>query len=147
VQREGLRQWRRSRGLAPDEDAQAAQDDAVARLVVDLRERLRRLYASALPPAAMRERKSEEIEALRRDYRQQRDAQWHGKSDYDEWMDTAINNAKLLPFGLYNRRVPAFAALFARHGDDWPAFYAAVRQLARLAPAARAQALQELQRQ
>lgn len=146
VQREGLNEWRSSRGLAANDDAEAAQDDAVARLVVDVRERLRRIYASALPAEAMRERKRAAIEKLRSDYRQLRDAQWHGKGGYDEWMESAINNAKLLPFGLYHHRVPAFAALFEQQKKDWPAFYAAVAKLAKLEPAAREQALQELQR-
>jgi predicted aminopeptidase len=94
----------------------------------------------------MRERKREEIDTLRREYRQLRDTQWHGTGAYDEWMAAPINNAKLLPFGLYHRSVPAFAALFEQHGRDWPAFYAAVTKLARLAPAARQLALQDLQR-
>jgi predicted aminopeptidase len=144
VQREGLDQWRRSRGLSPEADQEQARDDAVARLVVDTRERLRNVYASALPVDAKRQRKREEIESLRREYHRLRDAQWHGKGGYDEWIDAPINNAKLLPFGLYHRSVPAFAALFERQGHDWSAFYAAVRQLATLAPPAREQALEDL---
>ena len=146
VQREGLNEWRQSRGLAAEADPELAQDDAVARLVVDARERLRNLYASSLPADAKRQRKQAEIEALRGDYRRLRDTEWHGKGGYDEWIDAPINNAKLLPFGLYHRRVPAFAALFEQHGRDWSAFYAAVAQLAKLAPGARAEALDALQR-
>jgi predicted aminopeptidase len=74
-----------------------------------------------------------------------RESQWHGHGDFDAWMAAPINNAKLLPFGLYRRWVPAFAALFAQQDSRWPAFFAAVAQLARRDGAARAQALTGLQ--
>ena len=40
-------------------------------------------------------------------------AQWHGKGDYDEWMDTAINNAKRFlevqkEFGSFDRYIWGF---------------------------------------
>ena len=146
VQREGLDQWRQSRGLAAAADQELAQDDAVARLVVGTRERLRSVYASSLPADVKRQRKQAEIEALRSEYRRLRDTEWHGNGGYDEWIDTPINNAKLLPFGLYHRSVPAFAALFEQQQRDWPAFYAAVARLAKLAPGARAAAIDALQR-
>jgi Predicted aminopeptidase len=38
----------------------------------------------------------------------------------------------LLPFGLYDRWVPAFAALFEEHGGDWARFHAAVATLAEM---------------
>jgi predicted aminopeptidase len=40
-----------------------------------------------------------------------------------------MNNAKLVPFGLYDRGVPAFASLFAQCHGDWTRFYAAVRRI------------------
>jgi len=110
------------------------------------RERLRSVYASSLPADVKRQRKQAEIEALRSEYRRLRDTEWHGNGGYDEWIDTPINNAKLLPFGLYHRSVPAFAALFEQQQRDWPAFYAAVARLAKLAPGARAAAIDALQR-
>jgi predicted aminopeptidase len=41
------------------------------------------------------------------------------------WLDqcTALNNAKVLPFGLYEQWLPAFAVLFKRVGGDWPRFF------------------------
>ncbi len=48
VQQEGLREWRASRGLPPADAAEAAHDDAFTALILDLRERLRTLYASEL---------------------------------------------------------------------------------------------------
>jgi predicted aminopeptidase len=144
VQREGLHQWRAARGLAPGDDAGQARADEFDALVLSLRDRLQKLYASGLPADAMRLRKHEEIEQLRADYVRLRDTQWHGDSVYDGWMNSDINNATLLPFGLYHRWVAAFAALYTQQGRDWPAFYAAAASIGRAAPAAREQRLLQL---
>ena len=145
VQVEGLREWRASRGLPPADDVRRAREDEFERLVLDTRERLRLLYATGLDPDSMRARKREEIERLRAEYARLRDTLWRGKGGYDEWIESGINNATLLPFGLYRRWVPAFSALFAQHGGDWTAFYDAVAKIARLDAAARAAALSALQ--
>jgi predicted aminopeptidase len=144
VQDEGLREWRAARGLAPNGDAARRRDDEFNQLVLDARERLRALYASALPAPAMRERKQAEIERLRSDYARLRASSWREYADYDAWIAAPINNAKLLPFGLYRRWVPAFAALFEQQGGRWPAFYASAEAIAHLDAAARAQALARL---
>jgi predicted aminopeptidase len=145
VQYEGLRQWRAERGLTPGEDTARKREDEFEHLVLDARERLRALYATSLPADTMRRQKREEIERLRADYFRLRDTQWQGKGGYDDWIKSDINNAKLLPFGLYRRWVPAFAALFARQGGQWPEFYAAAAKISRLDAAARVDALSGLQ--
>jgi predicted aminopeptidase len=145
VQYEGLREWRGARGLPTEDNAGRKHEDEFEHLVLDTRERLRALYATALPPDAMRARKREEIEGLRAQYLRLRDTQWQGKGGYDEWINADINNAKLLPFGLYRRWVPAFAAVFAQQGSEWKAFYAAAAKIARLSPAVRTQELSRLQ--
>ena len=61
-----------------------------------------------------------------------RDSQWAGDKRYDAWVNAPLNNARLLPFGLYDQWVPAFAALFRREGGDWVGFYAAVEKLGKL---------------
>lgn len=145
VQYEGLREWRAARGLPPGDSVGRQHEDEFEHLVLDTRERLRLLYAMTLPPDAMRERKREEIERLRAEYSRLRDTQWQGKGGYDEWINSGINNAKLLPFGLYRRWVPAFSAVFAQHGREWTAFYVAAAKIARLDAAARVEALSGLQ--
>jgi predicted aminopeptidase len=147
VQREGLREWRAARELPAVETDDETHSDDFERLVLDARERLRVLYASSSPADAMRERKREEIERLRADYAQLRETHWHGQGPYDDWINAAINNAQLLPFGLYHRWVAAFAALYAESGSDWTVFYDAAEKIARLDPPARAQALSRLQGQ
>ena len=73
-------------------------------------------YAQPLPAAQMRQRKAAEFERLRADYERMRDSQWNGDKRYDAWVYAPLNNARLLPFGQYHQRVPAFAALFKREG-------------------------------
>ncbi|HEX3123875.1 MAG TPA: aminopeptidase [Rhodanobacteraceae bacterium] len=145
VQYEGLREWRVARGLPPDDDIARKHQDEFEQIVLDARERLRVLYATTLPTDVMRARKHEEIERLRADYFRLRDTQWDGKGGYDDWIKSGINNAKLLPFGLYRRWVPAFTALFARQSDEWTSFYAAAEKIAHLDAVARTKALSALQ--
>lgn len=145
VEQEGLRQWRASRGLPPPDGWQARQREQFAALVLDARERLARLYASGLPPAAMRRGKAAEFERLRREYLRLRDSQWQGDRRYDAWIFGPLNNAKLLPFGLYDRWLPAFAEIFRRSGEDWSRFHVQVERLAALPAAARDRRLAELQ--
>ena len=39
------------------------------------------------------------------DYFAMRDAQWHGDKSWDTWINSDINNAKLLPFGRIDPRL------------------------------------------
>ena len=82
---------------------------------------------------------------LRAEYRALRDGEWGGVGRYDGWMAAPLNNAKLLPFGLYDKWVPAFAALFKSADGDWPRFYRQVEIFGKLPASERLQALQNLQ--
>lgn len=142
VEQEGLRQWLASRDevlLEPSRHCQRQQ--FVARVMVT-RERLAVLYDSDLPPHAMRQAKQAEFERLREDYRQ---LNHPADRRIDAWLAGPMNNAKLLPFGLYDQWVPAFAELFVQSGQHWAAFYQQVQQLADLPPADRHARLQALQ--
>jgi len=97
-----------------------------------------------MPVEQMRERKTAEFERFRRDYREMRDGQWAGDKRYDVWVNAPLNNARLLPFGLYDQWVPAFAALFRQVGGDWPRFYAEVERLGELPVTERKAALKAL---
>jgi predicted aminopeptidase len=144
VQAEGLREWRQSRGLPPQDDRARAQGDGFTRLVLDLRERLKVLYASGVDEPTMAAGKQREIEAFRSRYAQWRERDWPHDHRYDSWVAQPINNARLLPFGLYDQWTPAFAILFQRAERQWPAFYARVRELARKPKAQREKMLQAL---
>ncbi|MCW3150477.1 aminopeptidase [Stutzerimonas stutzeri] len=132
VEREGLQQWRRERGLPPVDGEAQRQYRQLVELLLATRERLRTLYASGKPDAELRELKQAAFDRLRRDYRHLRDGVWGGSRRFDGWFARPLNNASLLPFGLYDRWVPAFAALFEQVGRDWSRFHAAVATLAQL---------------
>ncbi|WP_026067324.1 aminopeptidase [Pseudomonas fluorescens] len=145
VEQEGTRQWRAARGLAPQSDTMLKQRDQFIQLILDTRKRLEKLYAQPLAAGVMRQAKAAEFERLRSDYRQVRDSQWGGDKRYDAWINQPMNNARLLPFGLYDQWVPAFAALFRREGGDWVKFYSAVEKLGGLPIAQRKAALKQLE--
>ncbi|EJN31664.1 putative aminopeptidase [Pseudomonas sp. GM80] len=144
VEQEGTRQWRAFRGLPADRDSRLKQRDQFIELVLDTRSRLEKLYAQPLPAERMRERKAAEFERFRRDYRVMRDSQWAGDKRYDAWVNAPLNNARLLPFGLYDQWVPAFSALFKQVGGDWLRFYAEVERLGGLPVTERKAALKAL---
>jgi predicted aminopeptidase len=144
VEQEGTRQWRVARGLAASGGEQGQQREQFIRLVLASRERLQAIYAGPLDDVQKRAAKQAEFERLRREYRQVRDAQWGGDKRYDAWMYGPMSNAKLLPFGLYDQWVPAFAAVFREVGGDWVRFYQRVEQLGRLPIEERKVALQRL---
>jgi predicted aminopeptidase len=145
VEQEGTRQWRVARGLAPASVSASKQRDQFIQLILDTRQRLEKVYAQPLSADAMRAAKAAEFERLRSDYRQMRDSQWAGDKRYDAWINLPMNNARLLPFGLYDQWVPAFAALFRQEGGDWLRFYAAVEKMGGLPVEQRKAALRQLE--
>lgn len=129
VQREGLRQWQAARGLPPGDRQTPARADQFTRLVLDTRDALAKLYASDLPKAAMRARKAALLADLHARYLALRNGPWRGYAGYDGFFDRPLNNARLVPFGLYDQWVPGFCRLFAEDAGDWPRFYASVKRL------------------
>ncbi len=129
VQRQGLREWHAYNQLPPPDSTADQHEREFTQLVLDARKRLEKLYDSDLPDAVKLQSKQQVFEKLRTDYERLRDTQWHGDHSYDDWFATPLNNAKLLPFGLYDRAVPAFATLFEQCNSDWERFYAEVKKI------------------
>ncbi|WP_285422762.1 aminopeptidase [Pseudomonas sp. efr-133-TYG-103a] len=145
VEQEGTRQWRAARGLpAEGVTSETRRRDQLTALVLATRDRLKALYAEPLSAEVMRQRKAAEFEQLRKDYRQMRDSQWRGDKRFDSWVYAPMNNARLLPIGLYDQWVPSFEALFRQVNGDWTMFYAAVEKLGALPKEARKAALLRL---
>lgn len=132
VEQEGTRQWRAARGLAAIDEVGARQREQFTRLVLASRERLQAIYAGPLDEGGKRAAKQAEFERLRRKYREVRDRDWGGDRRFDAWIFAPLNNAKLLPFGLYDQWVPAFSKLFDEVGGDWGLFYERVEALGRM---------------
>ena len=122
VEQQGLRQYLAGRPelLQASEQRRELQGKFIE-VTLSARKRLEVLYASKLPEAEMRSRKRSELEALR--------AEW---AKLGVPLSGEVNNARLLPFGLYFEWVPAFAALHASVGGDWAKFYKEVDALADL---------------
>jgi predicted aminopeptidase len=145
VEEEGTRQWRAARGLpAETASSEAQRRDQLTQLALETRDRLKALYAEPLSPDVMRQRKAEEFDRLRSAYRQMRDSQWGGDKRFDSWVYAPMNNARLLPIGLYDQWVPSFEALFRQVKGDWLAFFVAVEKMGGLPMDERKAALERL---
>lgn len=137
VEQQGLREWRRARGL-PVADASADLQTALFRSELQgLMDSLQTLYAAPLTDAAKRQAKAEAFDAFLRQYRARQTDDGPHSSRLDAWMDGPLNNAALQPQRLYDAWLPAFARLFDGVGGDWAAFQAHVEALARLPRVAR----------
>ena len=144
LEQEGLRQYLLEHPLDYDTAAESRRVQFV-KLVLGARERLQTVYAQPLTVEAKLAGKAEVLAQLRADYRTLRNGEWKGYAGYDTWFDDpGLNNAKLLPFGLYDAWVPAFAGLFEREGRDWPRFHAAVKQLSKLPALGRKEEMERL---
>ncbi|APW36513.1 aminopeptidase [Rhodoferax koreense] len=115
-------------------------------LMLATRQRLAAIYkendAKTQTVPAQAALKNEAMVQFRADYAALK-ASWHGFAGYDGFVQRA-NNAMFGVQAAYDGLVPAFEALFAREGGDWPKFYDAVKRLAALPKAERTRALQQL---
>ncbi|MGH8517986.1 MAG: aminopeptidase [Panacagrimonas sp.] len=146
IEQEGLRAFFAAGRTDVVETGTAGRREAqFVALVIATRRHLAEVYSLPLSPEAMREHKAQAFAQLRRDYEALRDREWNGDRDYDGWFARDLNNASLLPVGLYDEWVPAFSALFAQSGHDWSRFHAACAELGRLDAVQRKQRLGELQ--
>ncbi len=145
VEQQGLREYFRGGQIDPTQSTvQRERERQFTTLVLNARTRLAALYALPLSPEAMRSQKAEGFAQLRADYARLRDQQWDGAKDYDGWFDRELNNASLLPFGLYDESVPSFARLFEDSGRNWKAFHEASRALGALPKKERRAGLRDL---
>lgn len=136
VEQEGLRQYRESGALvgfdARQHQLERQQRREFVALVLELRADLDRIYRSAAPDADRRAQRDARFARFADDYERLKRLRWGGWGGFDRWFERGWNNAMLLPFGLYDAEVPAFAQLFEESGQEWAAFHAAVRRLGRL---------------
>jgi predicted aminopeptidase len=134
VEEEGVRRWLRAQGRDADLAKHLVEQEHYIK-VIDLlsstRDDLRTLYASGLPPAAMREKKRAEFEAMRASFAQVM-AEWGGHAPFEAWFNEDLNNAHLASIATYYNCVPGFERELRAAGGDLTAFYARVRKLAKL---------------
>jgi predicted aminopeptidase len=139
VERLGGERWLERHASA---EARAAYEALDARrrefraLTARYREALGTLYASPLPDAEKRQRKSALYASMRAEHQRLKVERWGGFAAYDAWFARA-NNAALGVQAAYHELVPQFERLFERSGRDFERFYAEVRVLAALPKAER----------
>ncbi len=132
VAEEGVRRWLKAngdtRGLARYE-VELRRDREVVRLLLGVREELKRLYADkSQTPEQMRRRKAQILArldgGLDRFRGGPRDASRHDRTRSVPW-----NNARLGTVAAYYELVPGFERLLQTHGGDMRAFYATVEKM------------------
>jgi predicted aminopeptidase len=134
IEFEGVRRWLKATGGSSEYEkyeAQTKRREEFATLVAKHRERLEALYESGASTTEKRAGKALIFTELRAEYVQMKE-RWNGYSGYDGWFALNLNNAHLISLGLYQRHVPAFQALLARHQGNLTAFYQAAEELGRL---------------
>jgi len=133
VEDEGVRRWLEANGTPAQlwsyEHLRSIRRDFAA-LVLKYRGRLEEFYARTATPDEKRAGKRRLFSDMEDEYRGLRTA-WGGFSGYDRLFSEGVNNATLAAVATYTGLVPAFRALLAREHGDLPAFYGAVRALAR----------------
>lgn len=139
VEQAGVARWLAARG-APDALERYRQRRVRQlehlRAFARAREALAVLYERDLTVPEMRERKEAVLARLEEDLRAL--AREHDiRSPYAAWLDAGLNNAHLASIATYFECVPGFERLLERAGGELPAFYDAVRELARLPRAER----------
>lgn len=157
VERLGTERWLAGHA---DAAARAAYEASEARrsqwreLTRTTRERLAGIYASQDAQtgdhAALDAPKQQAMQDFRTAYARLRTG-WQASGTpeqtlqgLDRWVRDA-NNASFAAQGSYDDLVPAFLALFAREGSNWPRFHAAVKALADMPAQERLARLQALQ--
>jgi len=145
VERLGVARWLELEADATQRAEYAAFDtrrQAFRQLTLQTRRELEAVYEHKQPQQGAA--KEETMQRFRTRYAALK-AHWADEGQpfdgYDTWVAQA-NNASFGIQAAYDEWTPAFEALFRQQGQDWPRFYAAVRQLADLPKAERDARLQ-----
>jgi predicted aminopeptidase len=139
VEEEGLRRWLEREGTpslrAAYADSRRRQSEFAA-LVLRYRARLTDFYGRPFTAEEKREGKRRLFDDMAKEYDALK-ASWGGFPGYDRLLTRGLNNAFLVSIASYTELVPAFRVLLAQKKGDLPAFYQAVRDLAKLEKAER----------
>jgi predicted aminopeptidase len=134
VEQEGLRRWLEREGTPAQRAAYAdsrRRQAEFAALMLKYRARLADFYAKPLAEAEKREGKRRLFEEMGGEYAALK-VSWGGFAGFDRLLARGLNNAFLVSIASYTELLPAFRALLAQSQGDLPAFYRAVREIAKL---------------
>lgn len=93
-------------------------------------------FSRPVSDAEKRARKAEIFAELQLQYNQIKQERWAGYAGYDRWFGERVTNAHFALISTYHDLVPAFRALLEKE-KHLPAFYQAVRRLAKMDKSAR----------
>ena len=131
VARVGVEQWLTDSGrtgeLGPFNQSESRYE-ATVRLISSTRERLGDLYARSIPDRDKRQQKILLLDELRVQYDEMKKA--GAVSDWGQWFEVDLNNAKLASVGSYHDDVEFFAALFKQAHRDFTVFYQLAKEYA-----------------
>jgi predicted aminopeptidase len=106
----------------------AQQDDQFFALVLRHKEQLASLFASNLPAWRKQALKHRQFTALRADYEALK-AELGEPGRFDHWLESDLNNAKLLAVTTYRDLVPGLLQIYQHGSRDLETFYALLRGL------------------
>ncbi len=133
VERYCVQTWLISEGrrdLYLDYMASQTRRNEVLTLITGAAESLRMLYDQSENDTSMRVTKADIIANLRRSYIELKHS-WSGGTEFEYWMESEINNAKLGAIGTYQDWVPGFMVLLEQSGS-FDKFIARVKEIGQL---------------
>ncbi|MEP7244969.1 MAG: aminopeptidase [Gammaproteobacteria bacterium] len=133
VEQAGLARWLKARGRENELQRYAARRQRQQQFLAlfnRTRARLAALYAEKLSAETTRERKRAIFVTLETDIRELA-KQLGAPNAYSDWIADGLNNAHLASVATYYDCVPGFERLLSVYNGDLPAFYSAVRELAK----------------
>jgi predicted aminopeptidase len=139
VEEEGLRRWLEREGTPAQRSAYAdsrRRRSEFSALILKSRVKLADFYARLITAEEKREGKRRLFAEMNDEYGALK-ASWGGFAGFDRLLARGMNNAFLVSIASYSELVPAFRALLAQKQGELPAFYQAVRDLAKLEKAER----------
>jgi predicted aminopeptidase len=134
VEEEGVRRWLIAQGRDADLARHLVEEQhylKVIDLLTSTRTELQAVYASGVAPESMRERKRAAFADLHKSFELLKQG-WGGHAPFESWFADDLNNAHLASIATYFTCVPGFQRELDAVGGNLTAFYARVRELAKL---------------
>lgn len=139
VEEVGVARWLAEQGddkLRVNYLAYRQRKDDFLQLMTQHRLQLEANFSRPVDDSEKRRRKAEIFQSLKQEYGQIKQQRWDGYTGYDRWFYGSMSNADFALMATYHDLVPAFRQLLATK-KNLPAFYQAVRELAKLDKPAR----------
>lgn len=127
----GTRKWLsiyRSKSELEEFNRNQDADDKFVSIVLNARKELEKIYNSNLPDQLKLQIKSQILANMREEYK----STWsyhNTETNYDEWFENDINNAKITIVATYRNLIPGFIQLLEYSGNNYDSFYHLVKAM------------------